>query len=274
MRISVLVTGASTGIGRTIALDLAARGHQVFASVRRNEDADQLLKEAGGIIPVLMDVTEASTIEDAFKFIERRRVPTLPFCIVNNAGIAVAGPIETVPLDDLRRQFEVNVFGLVAVTQTFLPLVRDGGGRIVNISSVSGTFASPFLGPYAASKYAVEAISDSLRREVASQGIKVVVIEPGPIRTPIWEKGMQMNKPTHERYATAFDRFERMVRGIAKAAIAPEEVANAVLKSLTGKNPPTRMVVTTLTNKIGAKVIRLAPVKLVDRLASRQLFGD
>jgi NAD(P)-dependent dehydrogenase (short-subunit alcohol dehydrogenase family) len=273
MPISVLVTGASTGIGRTIAIDLAKRGHQVFASVRRNEDADQLMKDNEGIIPVLMDVTDQSTIEAACKFIERRRDPSRPFSVVNNAGIAVAGPIEAVPLDDIRRQFEVNVFGLIAVIQIFLPLVRDGGGRIVNMSSVSGIFASPFLGIYSASKYAVEAISDSLRREVAAQGVKVVVIEPGPIRTPIWEKGMQVPRPDHERYNDAIDRFERIVHEVVKTAIEPQAVADAVRKALEDSNPSVRTIVTTFSKKIGAKLANLAPVKLVDKLTVRQLFG-
>ncbi|RYZ64144.1 MAG: SDR family NAD(P)-dependent oxidoreductase, partial [Proteobacteria bacterium] len=189
-KISVLITGASTGIGLAAAFELVQKGHEVFAGVR-NEAASAAVRALDQrIVPVIIDVTKPDTIHEAYKAVELMRTREFPFSLVNNAGIAVSGPIEALSMNELRKQFDVNVFGLVETTQVFLPMIREKRGRIVNISSVNGFLVPPFLGAYSASKFAVEAISDALRRELLPEDIKVITIQPGPISTPIWQKGL------------------------------------------------------------------------------------
>lgn len=240
----VVVTGASTGIGAAIARRLAAHGFRVFGTVRRAEDRRSL--EQSGVNPVLMDVTDAATIVTARDEITDRLGATPLTALVNNAGVGAAGPLEHIPVDELRRVLEVNVVGVVAVTQAFLPRLRlAGGGRVVNIGSVSGRFALPFGGPYAASKFALEAISDSLRRELLPSGIRVVVIQPGSIITPIWDKvaTMDLERYRHTAYAPVLPRvLERTLRSGLRG-LPPEAVADAVLTALTTSRPPTRMLV-------------------------------
>src|ERR671930_442264 len=180
---AVLITGASTGIGEASARHLLELGFDVVAGVRKDEDAERL--RGAGARPLKLDVTDQASIDAA-----RTRLGDAPLAgLVNNAGIAVSFPLEFVPIEELRHQLEVNVIGQVAVTQAFLPALRKGRGRIVNISSIGGRIALPLAGPYAASKFALEAVSDSLRRELRGQGVEVVVVEPGGIKTPIWAKG-------------------------------------------------------------------------------------
>ncbi len=175
---TVLITGASTGIGEACALWLQDRGYRVFAGVRKSTDAEALQqKSKGHLTPVLLDVADEASIREAVQFVLTQE-PKLEG-LVNNAGIAVAGPLEFVPLQELRRVLEVNVVGQVAVTQAFLPLLREARGRVVLMSSISGRVAAPLMGPYAASKFALEAIGDALRRELAPWGIEVSIIEPG-----------------------------------------------------------------------------------------------
>ena len=173
-----LVTGASSGIGRACATHLASRGFHVLAGVRNEADAPPRTE------PIRLDVTRAEDIAAAAE-----RVGPSLHALVNNAGIAVNGPIEVVPVEDWRHQFEVNVIGQVAVTRALLPALLDARGRIVNMSSIGGRVAMPLFGPYAASKFALEAVSDTLRREVGPHGVKVARVEPGIIATPIWGKG-------------------------------------------------------------------------------------
>src|SRR5216117_2533512 len=177
----VVVTGASTGFGAAIARHLADRGFRVFGTVRRAVDEVALARD--GVTPVRMDVTDTASIMRAQGEVERALGATPLIALVNNAGIPAAGPLELFPLDDLRRVLEVNLIGVVAVTQAFLPLLKASRGRIVNISSVAGRGALPFIGPYAASKFGLEAVSDSLRRELLPFGVRVVVIEPGSFKT-------------------------------------------------------------------------------------------
>src|SRR5919108_137787 len=182
---AVLVTGASTGIGEATALHLRELGFDPVAGVRRDEDAERL--ESQGLRTVRLDVTDGAQIAAA-----RDAVDGLLAGLVNNAGVGVAAPLEFLPLDQLRRQLEVNLIGQVAVIQAFLPALRRAGGRIVNGSSIGGRVAAPLLSPYNASKFALEAISDSLRRELRTQGVDVIVIEPGGVKTPIWKKGNEL----------------------------------------------------------------------------------
>src|SRR5437870_11231198 len=188
----VVVTGASTGIGAAIARHLAGRGLRVFGTVRRAEDEIALTRD--GVTALQMDVTDTASITRARGEVERALGTTPLIALVNNAGIPAAGPLELFPLDELRRVLEVNLIGVVAVTQAFLSLLKASRGRIVNMSSVAGRGALPFIGPYAASKFSLEAISDSLRRELLPFGVRVIVIEPGSFKTAIWRKVEAMDR--------------------------------------------------------------------------------
>jgi NAD(P)-dependent dehydrogenase (short-subunit alcohol dehydrogenase family) len=239
----VVVTGASTGIGACCARYLAGRGFRVFGTVRRPEDDAALA--AAGVTPVRMDVTDGASIVRARAEVERALAGAPLAGLVNNAGIPAAGPLELVALDELRRVLEVNLVGAVAVTQAFLPLLRACRGRIVNMSSVAGLSALPFMGPYAASKFALEAVSDSLRRELLPFGVRVIVIEPGSFQTKIWSKveAMDLSRYRDSPYGDAFLRFGRAaLRGAAQAR-PPDKVARAVGRALTARRPPLRIVV-------------------------------
>ena len=186
---AVVVTGSSTGIGEACALHLDALGFQVFAGVRRGEDGVALRKKSSGrLIPILIDVTDSTSISTASDTIAAVVKDAGLAALINNAGIAIPGPLEILPIEEFRKQLEVNVIGQLAVTQAFLPMLRKSRGRIVLMSSISGLFATPFIGAYAASKFALEAMADALRVELIPWGIQVSVIEPGSIATPVWEK--------------------------------------------------------------------------------------
>jgi len=206
-----VVTGASTGFGAAIARHLAERGFRVFGTVRRAEDEVALARD--GVTPVRMDVTDTASIMRARGEVERALGTAPLMALVNNAGIPAAGPLELFPLDELRQILEVNLIGAVAVTQAFLALLKASRGRIVNISSVAGRGALPFLGPYAASKFGLEAISDSLRRELLPFGVRVIVIEPGSFKTAIWSKVEAMDR---RRYAgTPYEGARAIPAGVA-----------------------------------------------------------
>lgn len=247
---AVVITGASTGIGRACALDLDSRGFQVFAGVRRDEDADRLRKERPSIEPVRIDVTDADSIAGARDRVAEAVGGAGLAGLVNNAGIAVPGPLEHLPIDELRRQLEVNLVGQVAVTQAFIPLLRTARGRIVNIGSIGGRVALPMLGPYAASKHAIEGLSDSLRRELRPWGIEVSVVRPGPIATEIWERGSTTAEELLERmpeaevhYGPAIAAARASAAQRAKEAVPPSAVAEVVAHALTADKPRTRYLV-------------------------------
>src|SRR6185312_16425833 len=187
---AVVVTGASSGIGEACARRLAGLGFQVFAGVRRPEDGERLARDVPGLRPLILDVTDADSIAQATRTVEQQTGGRGLAGLVNNAGVAVPAPIEYQPIDDFRRQLEINLIGQVAVTQAFLPQLRAARGRIVNMSSIGGKVAVPLLGAYAASKFGLEGFSDTLRRELRPWGIRVAVVEPGTIATPIWDKGI------------------------------------------------------------------------------------
>lgn len=240
----VVVTGASTGIGAAVARDLAGRGFRVFGTVRRAEDAAAL--ERDGVSPLRMDVTDAESIAQARLDVERALAGAPLAGLVNNAGMAAAGPLELLPLSELRAVLEVNLVGPVAVTQAFLPLLKASRGRIVNIGSVAGLSALPFMGPYAASKFALEAVSDSWRRELLPFGVAVIVIEPGSFRTAIWSKveAMDVGRYAGSPYASVLDRFRRAALRGAERAPPPDKVVRAVRRALTAHRPPLRTIVT------------------------------
>ncbi|HEV2125399.1 MAG TPA: SDR family NAD(P)-dependent oxidoreductase, partial [Chloroflexota bacterium] len=244
-RRSVVITGASTGIGHACALHLDALGFRVFAGVRREADGDSLRRQASDrLTPLILDVTDEATIEAASEHVHQAMGDAGVSGLVNNAGIAIGGPLELIQLDDLRRQLEVNVIGQVAVTQAFLPLLRHGRGRIVNMGSISGRVAGPFVGPYAASKFAMEALTDSLRLELRPWGVHVAIVEPGVIATPIWEKSLSTAQDMLERlpaerrqrletlYGSAMDRMRLATQGMSTRGVSPVAVARAVEHAL------------------------------------------
>jgi NAD(P)-dependent dehydrogenase (short-subunit alcohol dehydrogenase family) len=280
-RAAVIVTGASTGIGRATALDLVSRGFDVFAGVRREADGDSVAAESSGAVtPVILDVTDAATIDGAALRVTDAVGDGGLRGLVNNAGIAEPAPLEIMPIDALRRQLEVNVVGQVAVTQAFLPLIRSAQGRVVNISSVGGRVASPALGAYAASKFAIEALSDSLRMELHQWGIHVSVIEPGSFGTEIWRRGGEAADSTIERvpeekrrlYADLIAAVRRLARRTEQRGRPPDAVVRAIVHALTASRPRTRYVVGT-DARIQMALARLLPDRAYDALVRRMLRG-
>jgi NAD(P)-dependent dehydrogenase (short-subunit alcohol dehydrogenase family) len=271
---SALVTGASTGIGRATALRLDRAGWRVFAGVRRDEDAESL-REAGSerLTPLILDVTDAGQIAAAAERIEAEVGEAGLDGLVNNAGIGVMGPLETLPLDDFRRQVEVNLTGQVAVTQAVLRLIRRATGRVVFVSSAGGRMALPFGGPYHAAKFGLEGAADSLRQELRPWRIEVSVIEPGSIDTPIWERAVSGYE---EMVARAPSRQEELygkrLAGLRKGAertaargIPPEKVAERIEHALTARRPRTRYRVG-LDGNGQILLRRLLPDRALDRL--------
>jgi NAD(P)-dependent dehydrogenase (short-subunit alcohol dehydrogenase family) len=274
---SVLVTGASTGIGRATALRLDGSGWKVFAGVRKEEDAASLRTEASKrLAPVILDVTDPEQIAAAAELISREAEGGLGG-IVNNAGVAVPGPLETIPLEDLRHQLEVNLVAYVAVTQAMLPEIRRAEGRIVFLSSIGGRIAFPFGGPYHASKFATEAIGDVFRQELRPWGLKVAIIEPGSIDTPIWERGqrkaedVEAKSPrTNMLYGAALDKFRQVIEETAERGIPPEKVAKAIAHALESPRPKSRYLVG-LDAQVQARIQPLIPTALFDWIVARQL---
>ena len=276
---TVVISGASTGIGAACALHLDRLGFTVFAGVRRETDGVVLnAKASPRLQPVLLDVTDAASIDQARQLVTGLVGEVGLAGLVNNAGIAVAGPLEAVPIPDLRRQFEVNVIGQVAVTQAFLPLLRKGRGRIVNMGSIAGRAALPLMGPYSASKFALEALTDALRLEVQQWGIQVSIVEPGAIATPIWEKsGAKADELEASTVGELKDLYAAVVAGVrgrvaeaAARAIPAEAVARAVEHALTADRPKTRYLVGRDAT-LRAIMVKLLPDRLSDRLMTRIL---
>ncbi|NLF07448.1 MAG: SDR family NAD(P)-dependent oxidoreductase [Pirellulaceae bacterium] len=243
-----LVTGASTGIGRACALELDRLGYCVFAGVRSDEAAQRLRTEATERLqPVRLDVTDSGQIAAALETIAAAVGEAGLAGLVNNAGIGVPGPWELLPVEAFRNQLEVNVIGQMAVTQAFLPLLRKGRGRVVNISSVNGGMAVPYLGAYSASKFALEAFNDSLRTEVRNFGIRVSSVAPAATDTPIWEKSATLAAQISTGIdPDVFALYEADIAAMRKAAMdsarnaAPvEQVVKAVVHALTAKRPKT-----------------------------------
>ena len=275
---TVLITGSSTGIGRAIALRLDRAGFQVFAGVRNRGDAEDL--EAAGsdrLEPVIIDVTDEGTIEATKERVVHVTGGRLD-ALVNNAGIVVAAPVETLALDSLRRQLEVNVTGQVAVTQAFIPALRAAKGRIVLMASIGGRMSTPYLSPYHASKFALEGIGDALRMEMSQFGVGVSIVEPGSIATPFWGKGTDQIGPALESMtAEQRELYEPPVKAAAEGArkaeergIEPDRVAKAVEHALTASHPKTRYLVGT-DARIQAALHRLLPDRLLDRLVASQM---
>jgi NAD(P)-dependent dehydrogenase (short-subunit alcohol dehydrogenase family) len=266
---SVLITGASRGIGRAIALRLAANGWETYAGVRKAADGDELAAASGGTIrPLVLDITDAeqvAALDDA--------LPATLDALVNNAGIVVAGPIEAVPLEELRRQLEVNVVGQVGVTQALLPRLRPVRGRIVFVSSVSGRISNPMTGAYSGSKFALEAIADALRMELRPWRIPVVLVEPAQTDTDMWRTAEELledvvgdlSPEMRALYAGHIDGQRVAVPKAAKMAVPVENVAEVVERSLTATRPKARYVVGA-GPRLAAGVVPLMPSRLRDAL--------
>ena len=249
---SIVVTGASSGIGAACARHLDELGFTVWAGVRRKEDGEALARSSSARLRVLMlDVTDPASIAAAGQTLMEAMPEAGLSGLINNAGISVAGPLELLPLSEVRTQFEVNVIGALAVTQTLLPLLRRAKGRIVNISSIAGLAATPFLGAYCGSKFALEAMSDALRLELAPWGIAVSLIEPGAIQSQIWQRATMSATRTLggvapdslALYAQPLARMQEVMAAAAARAIPAEAVALAVARALTASHPRARYLV-------------------------------
>ncbi len=286
MKPTVVVTGASTGIGEACAETLTRKGFFVFGSVRREEDAARLATRLGGnFAPLFFDVTDAAAVERAAREVEAQIGDRALAGLVNNAGVALPGPLLHQPIEDFRRQFEINLVGQLQVIQAFAPLLGAGAvrqgehgarigppGRIVNMSSVSGSFAFPYLGAYAASKHALEGFSNALRRELMIFGVDVIVVAPGVVRTPIWDKAEQADADRWDRtaYGASARRAQKWAVEQGRGGPPPALVAGAVLRALTEKNPPTRIPV--VRNYLAEWLLpRLSPARFIDRLIAKEL---
>ena len=272
MKKIVFITGASTGIGYSTACLLQKSGYQVYGCVRKQTDLKRIEAAAPGLKGVILDVTKPKQLMQILTDFGPEFDTASQFSLINNAGIAVAGPLEALPINDLRKQFETNVLGPAEVTQELLPWIRKTKGRVINISSIAGLSSAPFIGAYCASKYAIEALSDALRRELMPFGVKVVLIEPGPISTPLIDKGFanidavlaSLRQDRLPLYRAALEKFIGFTSKAMKNAIPPERVAEAILKALTDKSPNIRMVVAAGPEKIAARVMQNAPARLYD----------
>lgn len=273
---SVVVTGASTGIGWGCAKVLAERGWRVFGSVRKQADAERLSRELGAnVTPLLFDVTDSAGIRTAAEQVQGALGGEALAGLVNNAGIAVAGPLLYIDPDEVRRQLEVNVVGQVLVTQAFAPLLaargKENAGRIVMISSVGGRNASPFMGPYSASKFALEGLSESLRRELILLGIDVIVVAPGAVATPIWDKAEQIDVSRYANtpYAKSLQGVRDYMLVNGRKGLKPEALGEAVWRALTVSKPRARYTVT--PDPFQNFLMTTLPKRMVDRMIAKRL---
>ena len=280
MPMDALVTGASTGIGRAAVKVLTGRGWRVFAGVRKPADADSLRREFGDkVAPLLFDVTDAGAVRAAAAEVRAMLGGRTLKGLVNNAGMGHGGPLAHQPVDEIRRVFEVNVLGAVTVSQAFIPLLgadpalTGGPGRIVNITSVGGRLAPPFLGDYAMSKHALEAFTDSLRRELMIYGIDVIAIGPGAVVTPIWDKAEQADETPYAKtdYAPALKAFKERFVAEGRKGLPAERIGEAIHRALTAPKPRVRYAV--VQNRFFNWTLpMLLPKRVVDRLIAKQ-FG-
>jgi len=275
---SVMITGASTGIGYATAQFLSEKGWRVFAGVRKPEDAERLEHDLGAqVIPVMCDVTDDASVKAAGVRVREALDGQTLGGLINNAGVAVAGPLLHLPIEEMTRQLEINVTGQLRATQAFAPLLgaeagRTGApGRIVNISSVAGFHAMPIMTPYACSKFALEAFTEGLRRELMLYGIDVVAINPGPIKTPIWDKAEEMDPAQYAQtdYAKPIERLMKFVKNSAASGLPPQRVAQAVHAALTQARPKLNTVVT--PTPLQSLMLKVLPRRMVDRTITKQL---
>jgi len=275
---SVVITGASTGIGWGAAKMLIEKGYRVFGSVRKQADAERLSREFGpNFMPLLFDVTDETAVHAAAKQVREAMNGETLFGLVNNAGIATPAPMLYQPIEDFRKQLDINVTGQLIVTQAFAPLlgadpsVMGRPGRIINISSTSGRNGSPFAGAYAASKHALEGLSESMRRELMLYGIDVIIVAPGPIVTPIWDKAEQMGTSQYHQteFFQAGMKAQRFAIRNGRKGLPVEKVSKVILQALTTSNPRVRYLVA--PNALIYQVMSILPKHFVDYVIAKTL---
>ncbi len=277
---TALVTGVSTGIGRAIARALIDAGWQVFGSVRKDSDGAAAHDALGeNFTPLIFDVTDRKAIEQSAEIVRAALGGKTLNALVNNAGIAVGGPLRYLPPEELEHQLNVNLFGVLHVTQAFLPMLgadksfHGTPGRIVNMSSVAGKIASPIMGPYAISKHALEAFSESLRRELMMHGIDVVMVAPGAVKTPIWAKADEINAEQYKdtEYYDIIVGMREAMQAYGESGLPPEDIGKLVLDIVTGKTRKTRHPV--LRKKFLMWTLpNLLPRRMVDKMVAKR-FG-
>ena len=271
---TVLITGASRGIGRATAIKLAADGWTVYAGVRSESDGKDLAAAAGSnLAPLVLDITDA----DHLAALAGQLGGHLD-AVVNNAGFALDGPVETLALDDLRRQYEVNVVGHVGVTQAVLPLLRQSRGRIVFVSSLSGRISTPLTGAYNSSKFAIEALADALRVELRRWKLPVVLVEPGPVATDMWSGALEQHEatlaalsPAHrELYGQTFENARKTLAFMQKQAVPVEKVSSAIEKALTARRPKARYQVD-VGSRVQLAATGMTPTRVLDSILGRAM---
>ena len=277
---TAVVTGASTGIGRAISEALIGRGWRVFGSVRKEADASKLREDLGNqFSPLIFDVTESDAIARAAEIVRSELNGRALNGLVNNAGVAVGGPLRYIPLEEIHYQMDVNLYGVMRVTQAFLPLLgadkafAGPRGRIVNMSSVAGRSAAPFMGPYAMSKHALEGLSESLRRELLPHGIDVVIVGPGAIKTPIWDKADDINTEQYQgtEYHDLLVGMRDAMKEYGASGLPPEAVGDLTADILEGRAKKPRYAI--LKNKFMMWVLpQILPKRMVDRIVANR-FG-
>lgn len=274
---SVVITGASTGIGRASALHLDAKGWRVFAGVRKEADAESLRGEGSErLAPLMLDVTDPAQIAAAAERVAGEVGEAGLDGLVNNAGIAVPGPLEGLPIEDFRRQVDVNLTAQVEVTQAMLPALRAARGRIVFITSIGGRMAFPMFGAYHAAKFGLEAVGDVFRQELRPWGIEVAIVEPGSIATEIWDRGQEeadafvagASEEQERLYGRSIAAYREVARRTGERGIPPERVAKAIEHALAARRPRARYLVG-LDAKAQARLKAILPARLVDRMVAR-----
>ena len=275
---NIVITGVSTGIGYATALRLSKAGYRVFGSVRSEVDAKRVKSELGeNYYPLIFDVTDTDRIKEAADCVSNLVGDSGIDVLINNSGIALGGPILEIPVDVFRKQFEVNVFGVIAVTQVFSKLLgaykeASHNGKIIMISSVAGKRSYPFVGPYSASKHAVEGMSDALRRELMLYDIDVILVEPGPVKTDIWKKtpDVENNIFLKSDFEPALRKFNGMIKMFEKKGLHVDVIANRIEKIINSNSPKTRYVLS--PNKLRDHILPgLLPDRWLDRAMSKAL---
>lgn len=278
---TVIVTGVSTGIGHGVAAVLIELGIHVCGSVRSTEDAERLRAEWGeSFTPLLFDITDERAVRESAAVVDKLLEGETLFGLVNNAGVAIPGPLLYLPIEDFRRQFEVNLIGALIVTQAFARLLgadhhRTGRpGRIVNISSIGGRMAGPFLGAYSASKFALEGLSESLRRELMIHGIDVIVVGPGAVATPIWDKAERLDVAPFAatEYAASIEAFKSSLIAEGRSGYPPERIGRVVARALHSRHPRVRYGFSVVPRPLRTWVIpQLVSKRAADRYVARSL---
>jgi len=275
---SVVITGASTGIGWATAKLLLDRGFCVFGSVRKQADAERLKREFGAnFIPLLFDVTDEAAVLAAARQVRAALNGETLFGLVNNAGIAVAGPVLELAADEFRRQMDVNVIGPIIATQAFGPLLgsdpslKGPKGRIVMISSVAGKNGNPLMAAYSASKHAIEGLSESLRREMMLFGIDVIIIAPGPVKTPIWSKAEEVDISAYRNspFFPALERMRKFMQHLGEIGLPPERIAERIAEALTSASPKVRYQIA--PDPMRHLMTAWLPKRMMDRIIAKRL---